>query len=100
MQKDFLKNVLQGEKSESEGKIMSKKEKFKKLAFKRVDRTLINLDLIANLSTGRYYFTQKQAKAITSELKKKVNYIEGLFERRISLNEEKEKKDSSTTHES
>ncbi len=77
-----------------------KKEKFQKLALKRVDRTLVDLDLIANLTTSRYSFTKEQAGAITSELKKKVNYIEGLFERRISLNEKKEKKDSNYTHDS
>ncbi|GFM12044.1 MULTISPECIES: hypothetical protein [Bacillaceae] len=79
---------------------MLKKEKFQKLALRRVDRTLGDLELIANLTTSRYNFTQEQAVAITSELKKKVNYIEGLFERRISLNEKKEKKDADYTHDS
>ncbi|MEK5393582.1 hypothetical protein NSQ59_25065 [Margalitia sp. FSL K6-0131] len=93
MWKDYLKNKIKEEKNESEEKIiMSKKEKFQKLALKRVDRTLIELDLIANLTTSRYDCTKEQAEAITSELNKKVNYIEGLFDRRFLLNENKEKK--------
>lgn len=84
------KEVLQ-DKQET-GTEEDKKEKFERLALKRMDRALNILDLIANLSTSRYHCKEEQATAITSELKKKVNYIESLFCRRIVLNDKKELK--------
>lgn len=71
---------------EEEGKLHEKKEeRFQKLVKKRLARTLKEIDLISNLSTNRYAFTEEEANQVLVALNNKVKYVEGLFKRRLAL---------------
>ncbi|WP_231834176.1 hypothetical protein [Bacillus subtilis] len=70
----------------------SKKDKFQRLANKRLDKSLMQLDLVANLSASRYECEDKDADQLTEVLRSKLNYIEELFEKRKYLNSKKNKR--------
>ncbi|MGG1758126.1 hypothetical protein ABEQ76_20485 [Bacillus velezensis] len=70
----------------------SKKDKFQRLANKRLDKSLTQLDLVANLSASRYECEDKDADQLTEVLRSKLNYIEELFEKRKYLNSKKNKR--------
>ncbi|MGG0256409.1 hypothetical protein ABEY61_23890 [Bacillus toyonensis] len=71
---------------EKEGIFMKiKEERFQKLVTKRLARTLKEIDLISNLSTNRYAFTEEEANQVLVALNNKVKYVEGLFKRRLAL---------------
>lgn len=63
----------------------TKEERFQKLVKKRLARTLKEIDLISNLSTNRYAFTEEEANQVLVALNNKVKYVEGLFKRRLDL---------------
>ena len=66
-----------------------KHKKFKRLLEKRLARVLKELNLVANLSTNRYYFSEEEANQLLETLNNKVKYVEGLFQRRLSLHTKK-----------
>ena len=70
----------------------TKAQKFRNLKGKRLKRTLVELDLIANLATNRYDFTDEEANQVVEALKDKVKYIDGLFKRRLELKVNKSEK--------
>lgn len=79
-------------KSSNVANTQTKAEKFRKLKEKRLKRTLVNLDLIANLATNRYDYMDEEANQVVAELMDKVKYIDGLFKRRLELKLKKSEK--------
>ncbi|MDA1564340.1 hypothetical protein [Bacillus cereus group sp. TH243-1LC] len=47
------------------------------------------LDLIANLSSGRYACSVFEVSKLVDQLDSKVKYIDGLFQKRLLLNSKK-----------
>ncbi|WP_234447698.1 hypothetical protein [Viridibacillus soli] len=70
----------------------TKKERFVELKEKRLARAMTHLDLLSNLSTHRYDFTEEEADQLLETLNNKVKYVEGLFKRRLEVKAKRVKK--------
>lgn len=65
------------------------RNKFVELAEKRVNRAIKDIKLIGNLSNrSNYSYTDKDAKAICSALKKAVDEVKARFERKGASEDE------------
>lgn len=60
----------------------SKADKFKRLATKRVTRANKCIDLIGNLSTSQYEYTQEQVDTIVQTLSEHINSVQDRFAKR------------------
>ncbi|MCU5043202.1 hypothetical protein PDQ31_27500 [Bacillus cereus] len=67
----------------------TKEQKFQRLLEKRMKKAMKQLDLIANLSSGRYACSAFEANELVDQLDSKVKYIDGLFQKRLFLNSKK-----------
>ncbi|PGA03898.1 hypothetical protein [Bacillus toyonensis] len=67
----------------------AKEKKFQALLEKRMKKAMKQLDLIANLSSGRYACSSFEANELVDQLESKVKYIDGLFQKRLFLNSKK-----------
>ncbi|MDA2407148.1 hypothetical protein CN681_12905 [Bacillus toyonensis] len=67
----------------------AKEKKFQVLLEKRMKKAMKQLDLIANLSSGRYACSPVEANELVDRLDSKVKYIDGLFQKRLFLNSKK-----------
>ena len=62
----------------------SKKEKFKRLANKRVNKSLISLKLVSNLANKKnYLFSEKEVKQIMSKLNIEIQNLKKQFKKNI-----------------
>jgi len=62
----------------------SKADKFKRLATKRVNRANKYIDLIGNLSTSQYEYTEEQVDQIIHDLSDHVNGVRERFSKRLN----------------
>ena len=70
---------------------MSKSEKFKKLAKKRMDKLLLSIKLVANLSNRFYYdYTDDQKEQIIAAIDKEVKLLKRRFEANVSNTKKEE----------
>lgn len=60
----------------------SKADRFKRLATKRVARAVKCVDLIGNLSTSQYEYSQDQVERIIQTLSEHINAVRSRFEKR------------------
>lgn len=67
----------------------TKEGKFQRLLEKRMKRAMKQLDLIANLSSGRYACSVFEVSKLVDRLDSKVKCIDGLFQKRLLLNSKK-----------
>lgn len=79
-----MKAVKRGKKAVQASKdTRDPSQRFRALAVKRVPRTLHDLQLVKNLASINYQFTDEQATKIVSTLKDEVQSIEEAFMRRL-----------------
>ena len=63
----------------------SKKEKFKRLANKRVNKSLISLKLVSNLANKKNYsFSEKEVKQIMSQLNIEIQNLKKQFKKNLT----------------
>ncbi len=76
MSDEAEENIVPGE---------TKEQRFKRLADKRVNATLLKIRLIGNLASSNYEFTPEQVKKISDVLHGAINDVDKLFQKRLDL---------------
>ncbi len=71
--------------SDQEGAVSeeSKSDKFTRLATKRVEKAVKSIDLLGNLSTSQYEYTQEQIDQIISDLAQHLNEVKAKYQKRL-----------------
>ena len=80
MSEDAEETIVPGE---------TKEQRFKRLADKRVNATLLKIRLIGNLASSNYEFTPDQVKKISDTLHGAVNEVDKLFWKRLEFKKNK-----------
>ena len=71
-------------KAKNSAKNNSKKEKFKRLANKRVNKSLISLKLVSNLANKKNYsFSEREVKQIMNKLNVEIQNLNKQFKKNI-----------------